>query len=263
MNERIFIKIGGSFLTDKNRSESLNENNVRKIAEALKLAVQQQQVQFVLAHGAGAYGHIIAQKYNAQQGIHPRYQWKAFYQIRQDMIRMNLRFVQLCGEQNLFPITIQPSAIINAKNGNIESMYLNTIEQLLNTGQIPLLHGDIVFDEKRGFTIASTEDILTYISRHLKFNRAIMISDVEGVYDSQRKIIPIINAKNYEQFIDHATGAKGVDVTGGMRQKVEQLFNLLKKGFIQKAVIASGNLEIEALKNLFLDKTKTGTLLTI
>lgn len=262
LKERVFIKIGGSYITDKTKPDSLIEDRIRQIAKAISLALAEGYLkELILAHGAGSYGHIVAQKYDATAGIHPVHGWQAFYQIRQDMMHMNLRFLQICAAENLFPITVQPSAIMMANAGKISAMNFEIIHLLLDRGQIPLLHGDIIVDEQRGFTIASTENILSFLCRNIPFHRVVMLSDMPGVVDTQGKIIPRITEHNFKKIIMHLGGSKGVDVTGGMKNKVEQLYNLIREGHIIQAHILSGDLAPEELKNAIIGKAEKGTII--
>lgn len=261
MKERIFLKIGGSFLTDKNKENSLDEDKIRKIARTIVESSGKKEFELVMAHGAGSYGHIKAKDYSAQNGIHQKHGWKAFYEIRQDMIGMNLKFSRICEQEKLFPITIQPSAILTAYNGKIISIHSRILKKLLEHKQIPLIHGDIIVDEAQGFTIASTEDILQALSQTLFFHRVIMVSDVPGVLDDDGKIIPIINRDNFKSVSNYITGSNGIDVTGGMRTKVEQLYRLIHEGYIKSAYIISCNHDTRELENALFGSPEKGTII--
>lgn len=262
LKKRMFIKIGGSFITDKTTPDSFKEDRVRSIARAIyKFREIMDAWDIVLAHGAGAYGHIKAKLYNAQNGIHPEFGWRAFYQIRQDMTRMNLTFVQICMEEKLFPITIQPSAIMTASAGHVKSLDATVIRRLLDFGQIPVLHGDIVADDTQGFTIASTEDILTALVDDLHFDSVVMISDVPGVLDDRGQVIPEINPENYDEIIMHLKGAKGADVTGGMRGKVQQLYQLIRAGKFDSARIISSDDNPQFLLDVLTNRKQAGTVI--
>jgi len=261
LKKRVIVKIGGSFITDKNKPESLQEDRVRKIAREIADAVQTGEVSLLLTHGAGSYGHIAAKRYDAQRGKHPEFGWKAFYEIRQDMSRMNLRLLQLFGEEGLFPITIQPSAIIMARSGKIQNVDTRNIRFLMDSNQIPLIHGDIVLDEKQGFTIASTEDQIQMLNDYIFFHRIILISDVQGVLDSDGKVIPKIDRDNYTQIIQQLGGSAGLDVTGGMRSKVEQIYQIIKNNASTKAFIISGESETGIIAKTILGEIETETII--
>ncbi len=259
--KRIFIKIGGSFITDKSRPDSFKKDRVRSIVKAIYKLREMADIDIVLAHGAGAYGHIKAKIYNAQSGIHPEFGWHGFYEIRRDMTHMNLEFMQICTEEKLFPITVQPSAIITASAGQVRSMDASVITRLLSFGQIPVLHGDIVVDDTQGFTIASTEDILTALVDEMHFSSVVMISDVPGVLDSREQVIPEINPDNYDKIMMHLKGAKGVDVTGGMRGKVQQLYQLIRAGKFDTARIISFDENPEFLLQVLTNCRQAGTVI--
>ena len=259
--KRIFIKIGGSFITDKSTPDSFKEDRVRAIAKAIYKWRTIEDLDIVLAHGAGAYGHIKAKLYNAQNGIHPEFGWRAFYEIRRDMTQMNLTFVQICTEQKLFPITIQPSAIMTASNGEVKRLDSAVITRLLDLGQIPVLHGDIVVDDTQGFTIASTEDILTALVDDLHFDSVMMMSDVPGVLDDRGEVIPEINPENYDEIMMHLKGAKGADVTGGMRGKVLQLHQLIRAGKFDTARIISSDDNPQFLLDVLTGSRQAGTII--
>ena len=261
LKKRVIVKIGGSFITDKNKPESLKEDRVRKIAQEIAAAVQTGKVGLLLTHGAGSYGHIAAKQFNAQHGKHPEFGWHAFYQIRQDMARLNLMLLNLFAEEGLFPVTIQPSAISLARKGKLQFMDTRNIRFLLDSDQIPLLHGDIVLDEKQGFTIASTEDQIQKLSEYLLFHLIVLISDVPGVLDRNGEVIPVIDRGNFSQVIDQLGGSAGQDVTGGMRSKVEQIYQLVQKNPTTRAVIVSGESEPGNLTRVILGETVIGTML--
>ena len=261
MKKRVIVKIGGSFITDKNQPESLKEDRVRKIAREIRTAIQSGKVSLLLSHGAGSYGHIAAKEYQAQQGSHPHFGWQAFYQIRQDMMKMNHRILQLCAEEDLYPITIQPSAIAMARKGKLTYMDTRNIRFWLDSEQVPLIHGDIVLDENQDFTIASTEDQIGKLSEYIFFHRMVMISDVSGVLNSDGNVIPIINRQNYSQVIDQLGGSAGLDVTGGMRSKVEQVYQIIQKNPSTQAFIISGDSEPGVITSSILGEGKKGTLI--
>lgn len=261
MKKRVIVKIGGSFITDKNQPESLKEDRVRKIAREIAATVQSGKVSLLLAHGAGSYGHIAAKNFQAKQGSNPQFGWQAFYHIRQDMTKMNLRILQLFAEENVFPITIQPSAIAMARNGKLSFMDTRNIRFLLDSDQIPLIHGDIVLDNKLDFTIASTEDQIQKLNEYIFFQRVVLIIDVPGVFDAEGKLVAEVNRHNFSKIIDHLGGSAGMDVTGGMRTKVEQIYRLVHDNPAAQAHIVSGQLDTGLISSAINGEASPGTLI--
>lgn len=172
---------------------------------------------------------------------------------------MNLRILQLCTAEGLFPITVQPSAITIARGGKLQVMDTRAIRFLLDTGQIPFIHGDIVLDEKQDFTIASTEDQIQKLSDYIFFHRIVLISDVPGVLDADGNVIPVIDRGNYDRIIGQLGGSAGTDVTGGMRSKVEQIYRLIQENPNIQAIIISGDSEPGVIARAILGEVTSGT----
>lgn len=244
----VFIKLGGSCITNKQVGGSLIAERVRtaafQIARAIDAAAGRgEELSLILAHGAGSYGHIPATEYNAVHGVDPVRGWEGFYRIRESMARMNIEFVRYCEEAGLHPVTVQPSAVATAGDGRILSFDTTALELYLRHGQVPLIHGDIVPDEKRGFTIASTEALLETLAGTIRFDRIILAGDTDGVLDKSGGTIPEIRQGGLAEIDGALGGAEGPDVTGGMRAKVERLAGM---------AAASADSEIRLLS--FLDR---------
>jgi isopentenyl phosphate kinase len=231
----VFVKLGGSFITDKSVRDSLNAERVTTAARAIRKAMdvaarRGRPIRLVLGHGAGSYGHILAKKFGAVAGAHPKHGWEGLYRIRESMTRMNQLFLEHCNLGGLFPVTVSPFAVAEAANGAVRRLDIRAIEALLEAGQIPVVHGDVILDSQRGFTIASTEALLEALSRRIHFDRIVMVSDTDGVLGHDRKTIPAISRDNIQGLFGAIRGSRAPDVTGGMRKKVEMLFALLSRG---------------------------------
>jgi isopentenyl phosphate kinase len=231
----VFVKLGGSFITDKAVADSLNGARIAAAARAIRRALDAaarrgRPIRLVLGHGAGSYGHILAKKYGAVAGVHPKHGWQALYKIRESMTRMNQLFLNHCNRGGLYPVTVSPFAVAGARDGVVRRLDIKSIQALLEQGQVPVLHGEVILDSKRGFTIASTEALLEALSRRVHFDRIVMVSDTEGVLDHDRKTIPTISRSNIKALFGAIKGSHAPDVTGGMRKKVEKLFALLSGG---------------------------------
>ncbi|MFC1679904.1 isopentenyl phosphate kinase [Elusimicrobiota bacterium] len=239
----VFVKLGGSYITDKDKQETLIDERVTTAARMMKEALvraakRDEQISLVLGHGAGSFGHIHAERYGAVEGVHPELGWEGLYKIRDAMTRMNLKFVRHCGEAGLFPVTVSPFAVATAKNGEVVRLDVHNLLELLGQGQIPLLHGDVVPDSKRGFTIASTESLLTgLIENHIRFNRVVMVADTEGVLDKDGATVEEITPFNIGEVSKFLGGSGSPDVTGGMQRKIETLFSLVVLGKVGEARI--------------------------
>jgi len=258
----VLLKLGGSFITDKRRNAFLHEERVRfagrEIAAAQRAAPE---LRLIVGHGAGSFGHVLARDYQAVQGIHPHYGWQGFHAIRRSMAGMNLRVLELLAAEGCWPIALQPSAFMTADNGRIAAVEFAVFDHVLACGQMPLIHGDIVLDRSRGFTIISTEAQFRAIAAHCPIEGIVMITDVPGILAADGSVIRQLHPAALATTA--LGGAAGADVTGGMRHKVESVFELLRLNPQSSARIISGLGRDGSVRDAILGQTDSGTLLTL
>jgi isopentenyl phosphate kinase len=94
---------------------------------------------------------------------------------------------------------------------------------------VPLLYGDVALDDVRGGTIASTEDLFVYLTPLLAPQRILLATRVAGVLDDRGEVIPVISPAALPALRAVLRGARGVDVTGGMADKVERMAALVER----------------------------------
>src|SRR5208283_754257 len=132
-----------------------------------------------------------------------------------------------CRRGGLFPLTVSPFAVAEGRAGKLCRLHTAAIRRLLRNGQIPLLHGDIILDSRQGFGIASTEELLAHLAKEIRFDRIVMLTDVDGVYDADGVTIPLLTPQNIGRYLGSLSGSRGPDVTGGMSDKVKNLLRLV------------------------------------
>ena len=59
------VKLGGSVITDKSRENSFKQEIANRLSREIKNANKKS----IIIHGAGSFGHILAKKYNLDQGF--------------------------------------------------------------------------------------------------------------------------------------------------------------------------------------------------
>ncbi len=76
-----------------------------------------------------------------------------------------------------------PSANVTAHGGKIFSWDHHPIQAALSNGLLPVIHGDVVFDDIRGGTILSTEDFFDTFGASDSIQIAILLAGLEtGVW---------------------------------------------------------------------------------
>lgn len=266
MSELVFLKLGGSLITDKRRLEAVRESTIERIAQEIQRAREARpDIRLVLGHGSGSFGHFYADRYKVHKG-HLE-DWRGYAETGAAAQRLNRLVTDAMLKAGVTTVSVQPSASARCHNGELVELALDPIATLLEHGVVPLVYGDVALDTVQGCTILSTEQILIYLARTLRPERIIMAGEVPGVYsgDPQRdtivRLIPAITSQNYEQVEEMLSSSFGVDVTGGMQQKVQLLFELVTELPGLEARIVTGRTPHLLERVLINGKVQEGTLL--
>lgn len=232
MRSLILIKLGGSLITNKNKADNINRNNLNEICREIKLA-QSSGFKLIIAHGQGSFAHRPAKKYNTFQGIVNKKSYQGVCEVAGKASQLNQLVLDTMLEKGIRVFSIKPSSIIISQNHQLNKIFTESIEQLLKNNLIPFLYGDQIIDKKTGCTIFSAEKVLNSIALNLKekkykIKKIIHCTNTDGVFNAGGKVIKKINFKNFSQYKKYIKGSSNMDVTGGMLHKVEQSLNLAK-----------------------------------
>lgn len=228
MTHLIFLKLGGSLITDKREAQAYRDERMLQAAKEIASAYSS-EMRLLIGHGSGSFGHVTAAKYGTAKGVQTPEQWRGFAEVSLVARRLNALVLEALHLAGLPVIGFQPSASARVADGSIETMETLPIQQALDRGLIPLVHGDVAFDSVRGGTIISTETVFTYLATQLKPAQILLLGEVEGVYDGQGQVIPHITPHNFPEVAAALGGSHGADVTGGMASKVRDMLNLALK----------------------------------
>jgi isopentenyl phosphate kinase len=144
-------------------------------------------------------------------------------------------------------VSMQPSASARCRSGALAWMEEYPIRQALDRGLIPLIYGDVAFDEQQGCTIISTEAEFAYLAARLRPAQIILVGEVDGVYDADPLVEPAavriarITPATYAEVEAKLSGSHGVDVTGGMLSKVREMVQLVERGHAERVHLISGS----------------------
>ena len=241
---RIFLKIGGSLITDKNQPYTAREDMIERIAGEIQRALAADpNLELILGHGSGSFGHIAAKKYNTQEGVHTPQEWQGFVEVRKQAQALHNIVMNAMHEKGLPVVSFPPSAAITTNAHTVVNWNLDPIQQALQAGLLPVIFGDVVFDQSIGGTILSTEDLLGHLADHITLDRILIAGIEAGVWrdaDTPYDIIPVLTEQTYQEHLDVIRGSGSTDVTGGMQAKVQILLSIVKKQPSLQAAIFSG-----------------------
>jgi len=239
----VFLKIGGSLIT-KRKTYTLNLKKIREISREILRLRKKYKFKLLIGNGAGSFAHVSAKKFKTKEGYINKKSKIGHCIVQDDASTLNRILVKELIRAGERAISVQPSAFIFCSKKKIKSLFLDPIKNYLKNDLVPVVFGDVISDEKLGCTILSTEEIFKLLAKFLKPKKIILMSNVEGVYDSGGKVIPEINRENFSKIQKFLKGADKIDVTGGMAQKVKEAMEIAKGG-IEVFIIGDkkGNLE--------------------
>lgn len=257
------LKIGGSVCTEKDENNSLaKEETIRRIAHEIKEAREKEKFQLVLVHGAGPFGHKLVTEYGVNNGLDSKEDFDAYEKVQESMKKLNNIVVEEFAKEGVELHSVVPHEEIKQDNKRITSFDTQILEQLLSNNQVPILYGDMVPDSKLGGSVVSGDAIIAFLAKKFKANKVFLGTDVDGIYsadpkkDINAKRFDKINESNWLEVENALDEASTVDVTGGMKGKIEKMRKYFKGG---KVVVFDANKPGSVLKAL--SGERLGTLL--
>jgi isopentenyl phosphate kinase len=240
----IFLKLGGSLITDKTRVEHAHKAVIRRLAREIKAAREARpDLHIVLGHGSGSFGHVAAKKHGTRQGVQDRSGWQGYAVVAAAAARLNQIVVDVFVAEGVPVVSLPPSASARCDDGRLSYLDTFVLRATLEHGLAPLVQGDVALDTVRGATIVSTEDVFIYLAREFQPTHILLAGEVAGVFensDMSGAIVPIITPDNVAHYASALGGSHGTDVTGGMIGKVYQMLDVVRRYPTIEARIFSG-----------------------
>jgi isopentenyl phosphate kinase len=160
-------------------------------------------------------------------------------------------------------VAFAPVASVLARDGKVVRWDLEPLRRGLEVGILPVVYGDVVFDEVRGGTILSTEDLFGHLARELKPKSILLAGLEQGVwadFPARKEIVGKITPASLSSIRNRVGAGLGEDVTGGMETKVELMLELIQSMPGMTAQIFSGEKPGNFIK--VLDGGIVGTLIS-
>lgn len=244
MRKLVFLKLGGSLITDKSNPQTPRWNVLNRLANEISFALQQdRELSLIIGHGSGSFGHVAGEKYDTRHGVRTPEQWLGFAEVWQTARALNQIVVDVLARVDLPVIAFPPSAAATARGAVLENWDVAPIQAALDAGLIPLVNGDVAFDAELGGTIVSTEDVFFYLAKKLNPQRILLSGIESGVYSDyprRQEFLERITADTLPDFAGKITGSDVTDVTGGMAEKVRLMMTLAQEVPGLEIVIFSG-----------------------
>lgn len=263
MNPLVFLKLGGSLLTDKTAVEALRPDVLDRLSREIAAArTEKPELRLLLGHGSGSFGHVAGSRHGTRAGVSGPGKWFGFAEVNDAAARLDRYVIASLLAAGVPAIGLPPSASAVVADGRIIGLSTSSIIAALEAGLVPVVFGDVAFDTVRGGTIISTEEVMDYLSAELKPRHLLLAGETNGVLDLQENVIPLINRRNLPEYLPALGGSRGTDVTGGMSAKVVAMLKLVEASPGLTIRIFSG-LEPGILNQLLVNpSTPFGTLIS-
>ncbi len=228
MSDLIFLKLGGSLLTDKTTVESLRPDVLARLsAEIAAASKTDPQMRLLLGHGSGSFGHVAGARHGTRSGVVGPAQWFGFAEVSDAAARLNRHVIASLLAHGVPAVGFPPSASAVVNDGRIVRLATEPLQAALDAGILPVVFGDVAFDTVRGGTIISTEEVMDFLTVEMRPRRLLLAGETPGVLDTQGQVIPRINRDNLHEHLPALGGSRGTDVTGGMIAKVTAMLDLV------------------------------------
>ena len=255
-DEYIVIKCGGSVLVDN----KLFDIFIKDISVLNKLGFIP-----IIVHGGGKR---ISNKLN-ELGIKSNFikglrvtEKETIEVVEQVLIEFNSEIIEALKEQQCTSQTInsRENNIMTVVQENTELGFVGTpteinksiIDKIVDEKKVPVI-APLGLDENNQAYNINADTAAGTIAKKIEARRLIIMSDVEGVLDSNKKLIPEINSQSIKDLINDEV------VTGGMIPKINNCLDVACNG-VKGVVIIDGRKNHSILFELLSDKG-SGTLI--
>ena len=276
MNNLVFIKLGGSLITDKRQRYHARQATIQRLAQEMARALATDPtLKLLVGHGSGSFGHVAAREsgYDPRKG-HPSPM--GFAQVAAAASALNQMVRTALLEAQIPALSMPPRASARLQNGKVIEMAIQPIIDLLAQDMVPLVFGDVALHAAgQGGGIASTEMVFRLLAERMRPQRMLLLGMVEGVFAEAPAhtppilagkpptpaLLPEITPHNWPHVRAGLGGSHGTDVTGGMIAKVAETLDLIQAIPTLQVRIVSGE-QTGLLERLLLDPTlEAGTLI--
>jgi len=149
-------------------------------------------------------------------------------------------------------ITVKPESNELGFVGTPTHIKVNVLKEIIKANEVPVIAPLGLNANNQTFNI-NADTVAGAIAKELKARRLMIISDVEGVLDKEKKLIPEINSKKAKELIDQEV------ISGGMIPKINNCLDVASNG-VKGVVIIDGRKNHSLLFELLSDKG-SGTLI--
>lgn len=224
------LKLGGSVITFKAEGKPrLNTRVVDRLVDEINRAHQSKPFDLILICGVGSIGHTRVIKWDINNGVYTPAQKKGV-----KLTLVATRDIAFHLQKKLAKVGIKAkeadaSKLFKQKNKRVTYSNVKAYVSLLKKGIVPISTGSMVKDSAMGWSVLSGDQIIAQLAQAMKPTRILLGTDVSGIFTADPKTfprakrIPLVSTKNVDSVLKKVGESKSVDVTQGMKGKLDKL----------------------------------------
>jgi len=133
----IFLKLGGSLITEKSQTETARLEVIDRLATEIQdVRRENPELTILLGHGSGSFGHHAAAKFGTHHGVSTIEDWKGVAAVWKAANMLHRFVMDSLLAAGLPVISFPPSASAIAKDGELISLAIQPIQHALLKGLI-------------------------------------------------------------------------------------------------------------------------------
>lgn len=248
------IKLGGAAITEKSTSECLKPDNVVSALIRQLARLHHKKVRYVLVHGAGSFGHGHAKRYGLATGGTAEMDSellelaKGIWETHSAVCSLHSIIINKMIDEGIPAVGFSPlgSWWAAGSSENLSAHNIELVQAALETGFVPVLHGDVILDQHQKVRILSGDAIVSKLAESMQPRTVAYVTDVPGVLsewphgqlvrsiavDKNRSIVRVTNSVDSTSLSTpiETDGAEVDDVTGGMASKLTEACRVASLG---------------------------------
>lgn len=218
----VFLKLGGSVITFKDKPLKANSKALNRLCETIKKARQK----LLLIHGGGSFGHFYAHQYGISRATSQAAPL-GIAKTRRAMLVLNSLLLEHLENHGLAAYTLPPTTFMQGRK--VLTARKPIFDWLLESEIIPVTFGDVM-PEAAGHFILSGDEIAALLTPVLRPRRVVFTIDVDGVFAVRDKPDSLIREIHGEDAYRILFATEKTDVTGGMSFKLQQAYRITRHG---------------------------------
>jgi isopentenyl phosphate kinase len=217
------IKLGGSVITEKSSNATFRSKVMNDLADQLAKSKKD----FIIIHGAGSFGHVLAKEFDLNSGFKNNKQLLGYAKTQALVQTLNTHVLTSLQNKNIAAISLSPHALLQLTDHDLNVFNMNLFHTYLEKEFIPVTYGDVALDSEIGFSICSGDLLMLALAQEFQPEKAIFVIDEDGIYNKnpkQHRDARLIESIQGDELDSLQTSLDShADVTKGMAGKLQTI----------------------------------------